>query len=77
MVSVGFARCAHRNPLQGAELYMGKVSASRVNQIAKSYGATPLAAYTLDNVYCGVLLPLDLRIHPMKHAPVSMGARAS
>jgi hypothetical protein len=55
-----------------AELYMGIVSAARVNQIAKSYGVTALAAYTLDTAYAGVLHPTKFRIRPMLDAAVEI-----
>ena len=49
--------------------FLNKVSSARVTQIARSYGATALAVFSLECTYAGVLHPLAFSIHPLKHAP--------
>ena len=52
-----------------ADLFLNKVSACRVQQIAKSFNVIGLAVHLFDSTYSGVLHPLGFTIRPMDQAP--------
>ena len=46
-----------------------KVGSHRLQAIAQAQGTTPLATWTLDMTFCGVLHPPEFFVDPVAHAP--------
>lgn len=49
--------------------FLNALSDARVNQIARSYGCTPLAVWLLDAVFSGLLHPPGFKCYPTAQAP--------
>ena len=58
-----------------ATMFLNKVSSSRVGQLAKKFGSTPHAVFTVELVVSSALHPPGFHIRPMEHAPKDLLAR--